>query len=216
MGTWINLAERNEDMRSFFAEKASTYDEVHGQPSLMDTKLTIPPVLPEDTKKLLDLGAGTGLELIAVFERFPDVKVTAIDITEEMLAELRKRPFASSVESICGDFFSVDFGNGYDAVISSSALHHFDREEKARLYRKIFDALKPGGLFINADCIASSLEDEEFVFSEYRNNRAAYKHLDTPLYVGTEETLLREAGFTRFESTDLENPKYKRIIAGKE
>lgn len=112
--------------------------------------------LDTNTKKVLDLGAGTGLELIHLFELFPNADVTVIDITENMLEELNKRSFANHVETICGDFFEVDFGNKYDAVISTSALHHFKEEEKIILYKKILDCLKRNGQFINCDKIALS------------------------------------------------------------
>jgi tRNA (cmo5U34)-methyltransferase len=39
----------------------------------------------------------------------------------------------------------------YDVVISSLAIHHLPDAEKATLYQRIYEALNPGGLFINAD-----------------------------------------------------------------
>ena len=39
------------------------------------------------------------------------------------------------------------------AAIQSFALHHLpDRRRKLTLYRKLFDALMPGGMLISADC----------------------------------------------------------------
>lgn len=57
----------------------------------------------------MDLGAGTGLELIHIFELFPNARVTVIGINENMLEELKKRDFSNFVKIICGDFFEVDF-----------------------------------------------------------------------------------------------------------
>ena len=85
----MNLYERNQKQRTFFNEKIDTYDDVHV--TYMDTKKTLGNSLDKDTKKILDLGAGTGLELIYVFELFPSAEVTVIDITENMLEELKKR-----------------------------------------------------------------------------------------------------------------------------
>lgn len=113
----MNLYDRNQKQRSFFNEKIDTYDEVHL--TYMETKKMLAESLDTNTKKVLDLGAGTGLELIHLFELFPNADVTVIDITENMLEELNKRSFANHVKTICGDFFEVDFGNEYDAVIST-------------------------------------------------------------------------------------------------
>lgn len=115
----MNLEERNENNKSFFKEKAEVYDEIHKV--LMNTKKEAILELEDKPLKVLDLGAGTGLELIYLFEKYPDVKVTAIDITEEMLNKIKERPFADKVELVCGDFFKVSFGSEYDAVISTSA-----------------------------------------------------------------------------------------------
>lgn len=161
----MNLKNRNNNMIEFFDRKVEGYDEIHKQ--FMDTKTMITKSLDENTMKVLDLGAGTGLELIPLFDRFPNAKVTAIDITEKMLNELRKRPFANRVKTICGDFFGVNFGNNYDAVISTSALHHFTEEDKLKLYKKVFECLKENGQFINADKFVNTQEEQENLLQEY-------------------------------------------------
>ncbi len=202
-------------MRRFFNEKADGYDEVHGQKHLFDTKIALVERVPKDARCFLDLGVGTGLELTLLFEKLPDADVTGIDISENMLAELGKLPFADRIKAVCGDFFDVDFGSGYDCVITSSALHHFEREDKLRLYKKVYAALKEGGFFISSDCIYSTLDEEKWTFEHYGELIAQYRHVDTPLAAETEITLLSEAGFGKITITDLENEKYKLIYAQK-
>ncbi len=98
----MNLYGRNQKQRNFFNEKIDTYDQVHED--FMETKKMLAESLDKDTKKILDLGAGTGLELIHLFEMYPDASVTGVDISENMLNELSKREFANHVKTICGDF----------------------------------------------------------------------------------------------------------------
>lgn len=42
-------------------------------------------LIPDTARKLLDLGCGTGLELGRIFQRFPDISVTGVDLSSEML-----------------------------------------------------------------------------------------------------------------------------------
>ena len=213
----MDLDKRNQEMRDFFNSHApnNNFDDHHTP--LMFTKTVLTENLPEGTKKVLDLGAGTGMELIPLFERFPDARVTAIDIAEKMLDVLRMRPFADKVDILCGDFFSTEFGAGFDAVISSSALHHFQAEPKLKLYEKAFACLRSGGLFLNSDCIYSTQEQEDEHFHEFFTNGQNWVHCDTPLCVANEQKLLEQAGFVDFTSTDLhdDQDKYKLIIARK-
>ena len=71
-----------EEMCAFFSRRCKIYDTVH--PATIDggpeSKQASARWLPESTGRLLDLGVGTGLELEAVFRRFPDVQVTGLDI----------------------------------------------------------------------------------------------------------------------------------------
>lgn len=217
----MELCSRNADMRSFFNEKAEGYDDVHGQKELFDTKIALVNKIPEGCRRFLDLGVGTGLELTLLFERFPEAEVSGVDISENMLAELYRRPFAHKVKTVNGDFFDVDFLSDalgrekYDAVISSSALHHFTPEDKIRLYKKVSGVLKPGGCFINADCIYDTLDEEKWIFENYEQLLLEYRHVDTPLAAETEERLLKAAGFGSVEIESLENPRYKLIFAKK-
>ena len=210
----MDLQKRVEDQRRFFARKADEdYENVHQQ--FMYGKRALTEALPDGVRRVLDLGAGTGLELISLFSRFPEADVTAIDITEEMLAKLKQRPFAPRVRTIVGDFFAVDFGADYDAVISTSALHHFTAAEKERLYAKIFAALRPGGVFLNADRCADTLAQEEERMAELRTNYENYVHFDLPLAVETEDRLLTGAGFAPVEIEKLPESDYRLITARK-
>lgn len=189
----MNLKERNEKVRNFFNEKIDTYDDVHDH--YMDSKKLLADSLDKDARNILDLGGGTGLELFHLFEMYPDAHVTVIDITENMLEKLKTRSFADHVTTICGDFFEVDFGTDYDAVISTSALHHFIYDEKVKLYKKIYDCLKENGQFINSDEIALTEEIEKQQLWELENKFDEYKHIDTPITEEKERRILKEVGF---------------------
>lgn len=209
----MNLYERNQKQKTFFNEKIDSYDDVHS--TYMETKKTLADNLDKNVQKVLDLGAGTGLELIHLFELYPNVKVTVIDITENMLAELKKRSFSNHVTAICGDFFEVEFGEDYDAVISTSALHHFKQEEKETLYKKVYNCLKENGQFINCDKIALTKEIQEQRLFELENNIENYKHIDTPLTVENEMAILEKVGFVDISSSIVDKEDYNLIKARK-
>lgn len=204
----MNLKERNERVREFFNGKIDSYDDIHE--SYMDTKEELANNIDNDAKKILDLGGGTGLELFHLFEMYPDVRVTVIDITENMVEKLKTRPFADKVTAICGDFFEVDFGKDYDAVISTSALHHFKKNEKEILYKKIYDCLKENGQFLNSDFIAENEEVEKNQLYELDHEFNEHNHIDIPMTIEHELEVLNQVGFKDIKVTP--SPKHSYAL----
>ena len=209
----MTLEERNQKVRKFFNGKIDSYDDVHSE--YMKTKVLLADNLDKSAKKILDLGGGTGLELIHLFELFPEAEVTVIDITENMLEKLKTRNFAGRVKTICGDFFEVPFGEDFDAVITTSAFHHFKKYEKIRLLKKILECLKDGGQFINCDLIALTPEEEAAQLVELENNTNDTKHIDTPLTIENEIDALEKSGFKQISSSNGGKENYGLFVARK-
>ena len=209
----MNLYERNQKVRNFFNEKIDTYDDVHSE--FMETKKSLGDNLPKEANRILDLGAGTGLELFHLFEVNPNASVTVIDITENMLAKLKQREFANHVTTICGDFFEIPFGKNFDAVISTSALHHFKEEEKLRLYKKIYECLKDNGVFLNSDYIALTEEFQNQQLYELEYNYDKHKHIDIPLTIENELKVLHSVGFKNITVDSVDRENYRLIKARK-
>ena len=100
----------------------------------------------------LDLGGGTGALSEAILSADGSGTVELIDIDPEMLAQARTRLERFDVRV---RFTESSFNMPLppcDAVAASLALHHVPiMDAKRALYRRIYDALRSGGAFVNAD-----------------------------------------------------------------
>ena len=195
-----------ELMGDFFARRLEGYDahmlrDIRGAEEFYPAAAALLPDAPGC--RVLDLGCGTGLELEAYFPRNPTARVTGIDLSGEMLAALRRKFPDRDLTLIRGSYLELSLGEAeYDAAISVESLHHFPREAKLGLYRRLHEALTPGGYFVLADYFASDDEEEAALFRELRELRRkeglsedTLVHFDTPLTPAHELELLREAGF---------------------
>ena len=199
-----------EKMDDFFVSRVDGYDEhmksnIEGASKFYNFTASLLPM--EKDKRILDLGCGTGLELEELFQMNPYAKVTGIDLTEAMLETLKAKFPDKDITTVCGSYFEVPFGEEvFDAAVSVESLHHFTKEQKLPLYKKLNKALKPGGYFILTDYFAESEEEEVFYGQELLRIRkeqelpdGVFYHYDTPLTVEHEKEALLEAGFTRVE-----------------
>lgn len=198
-----------ERMEDFFAARVDEYEEhmLSTVEGCEQAYVLIPSLLPESCRKLLDLGCGTGLELKQIFKRFPDLAVTGIDLTREMLDKLKQNFPDKEMNLIRGSYFDVDLKLiEYDCAVSFQTMHHFEHEAKIGLYQKIFGALKDHGCYIECDYMVEDQEEEDFYFAENKRIRkelnipeGEFYHFDTPCTVTNQITMLKKAGFERVE-----------------
>jgi precorrin-6B methylase 2 len=98
--------------------------------------------------KILDIAAGHGLFGIAFAQNNPQAEITALDwkaVLEVAKENAQKAGVAGRYNTIEGSAFDVDFGSGYDLVLLTNFLHHFDAPTCEELLRKVHAALVDGG-----------------------------------------------------------------------
>lgn len=199
-----------EQMADFFEARLDFYDE-HMLNDILGAAEFYPftaECLPKNKDAtVLDLGCGTGLELEEYFKLKPTAKITGIDLSEGMLNALSEKFKDKDITLIKGSYFDVPFGeNLFDAAVSVESLHHFTKEEKIPLYKKLYSALKENGYFILTDYFAPDDEYETFYQNELlrlKNEQGISDgelyHYDTPLTVAHESEALKKAGFKSVE-----------------
>ena len=198
-----------ERMDLFFENRLDGYDkhmltEIKGAEEFYD--FTARQLPQGEGCEVLDLGCGTGLELERFFALNPSARVTGIDLSAGMLDALKSKFPEKALDLIKGSYFDVPFEERkYDAAVSVESLHHFKREQKTELYKKLRNALKPNGFFILTDYFAENDEQEKALFEELDRLKAeqnadnGFYHFDTPLTLAHEIEALRIAGFSRVE-----------------
>lgn len=104
---------------------------------------------------VLDVGAGTGLFSAMVKAQCPVARLRLLDGSADILEQARNR-FSSNdqVEYRLADMTTADLEGPWDLIISALAIHHLPDNEKRDLYSRIHRALRPGGLFVNAEQVA--------------------------------------------------------------
>lgn len=194
-----------EQMSDFFTVRVDGYDEhmIKNVEGCKEGYIKMAELLPKEVNELLDLGCGTGLELDEIFKTRPHINVTGIDLTKAMLDKLKEKHPDKKLSLINASYFDYDFNTSkYDAVVSFQTLHHFSHKDKLELYKKIYNALKPNGQYIECDYMVESQQEEDFYNSENKRIRkeqnipdGEFYHYDTPCTIDNQIKLLSKAGF---------------------
>ena len=143
--------------REVFDATATTYDEdrsklIPGCDTLYRWALDL---IPAGAKNIVDLGAGSGLLTQLLRHRFPEAGIHLIDFSEPMLTLARTRlgedPLITYQQA---DYVTETLPQNLCAVASSLSIHHLDDSDKRAIFRRIYAALRPRGVFVNADHVA--------------------------------------------------------------
>lgn len=123
-------------------------------PSQLIAKLVDPKA---DRKlKVLDIAASHGLFGLAFATSNKQAEITALDwkaVVEVAKENAQKLGVADRFHTIDGSAFDVDFGEGYDVVLLTNFLHHFDPPTCETLLRKVHAALADGGRAVTLEFI---------------------------------------------------------------
>jgi tRNA (cmo5U34)-methyltransferase len=128
--------------------------------------------------RVLDIGAGYGALGMAILDSRANATAVCLDASDAMLALGRERNAHRThrIEFVQGSLATREWlravhGN-FDAVVSSRALHHFTEEQRRRyIFREVFDLVRPGGCFINADNVRATTKS---LGDRYRRARDGY------------------------------------------
>lgn len=112
-----------------------------------------------EPRRVLDLGAGTGLLTSYWYQQYPDADYVLVDVAEEMLEVARMR-FAG-VSGI--SYRTADYSKGlpegeFGMIVSALSIHHLERADKQELFARIYAKLPDGGVFVNYDQFCAGQE----------------------------------------------------------
>lgn len=106
--------------------------------------------------KILDIAAGHGLYGIEFAKNNPQASVVALDWTavlEVAKENAQNAGVADRYSTIEGSAFDVDYGEGYDLILLTNFLHHFDPPTNEKLLGKVYAALSEGGRAVTLEFV---------------------------------------------------------------
>lgn len=98
--------------------------------------------------KILDIAASHGLFGITVAQKLPQAEIYALDwanVLEVAKENAGKYGMAGRYHLLPGSAFDVDYGTGFDAILITNLLHHFEPAANEKMLKKAHAALNPGG-----------------------------------------------------------------------
>ncbi|MDQ4130457.1 MAG: class I SAM-dependent methyltransferase [Actinomycetota bacterium] len=155
--------------------------------------------IPERVDRFLDLGTGNGRMIDLVLGVRPASRAVGLDFSPVMIDAARRR-FADDgrVEIREHDLDEPLPPLGpFDAVVSGLAIHHCPDERKRDVYAEAYGLLRPGGVFLNLDHVASpTLRLHEKFLAALDMAPEDDDPSNILLDVETQLRWLREVGFT--------------------
>ena len=182
-------------------------------PMMMPTAHAIaelPGVSSGGPMRVLDIAAGHGIFGIVIAQRNPQAEIVAVDwpqVLEVASANARAMGVGSRHKTLPGDAFKVEYGTGFNLVLVTNFLHHFDRPTNVAFLKKTHSALETGGRVVVL----------EFVPNDDRVSPPMAARFSLTMLAGTPggdaytfaelRDMLTEAGFTGVTAHPLQGPQ---------
>jgi len=170
----------------------------------------------EAPRRLLDIGGGHAYYSIAMCRRFPDLRVTVLDlepaarIGRELVAQAG---LADRIEFQIGNLADAPLGEGHDLVFLFNVVHHLDEPVIRQTFARLHAALAPGGLMVvwepfreegkkkHRDQLGSLLG----LFWGVTSGRQAYRFSDVSTWAGV-------AGFREIRRQSLRSAPFASLL----
>ena len=168
---------------------------------------------------VLDIGCGAGNYMVKLSQKITNIDVTLLDLSQPMLDKALERVgevATGKVNTLKGDFRSVDFGTKkFDVIIATAVLHHLrDEEDWEIAFKKLFDLLNDGGSVWVFDLVhQADITLQRYIYDDlygkyltdlkdeqYRDHVFAYiEKEDSPRSLMYQLQLLEKVGFKQVD-----------------
>lgn len=171
--------------------------------------------------KIVDIGCSTGTTLFMLQHHFKHTagatpKLIGLDPSEDMLERARAK--AASYTDSCVSFTRATASElaevDVDIALMNYTLQFIPKSERVSVLKKIYQSLKPGGLFILAEKVMSPTSEVQEVITdlyydfkrrngynelEISRKREALENVLVPLSQEEQTEMLKESGFHKSE-----------------
>lgn len=160
---------QQHEITALFDAQASSYDQQWSRMAPINSALhlltsAVLAGLPARAH-ILCVGAGTGAEILALAQAFPQWRFTAVEPSTPMLAVLRARAEEQGIAARClfhaGYLDTLPANEAFDAA-TALLVSHFIQERQARIafFQRIAERLRPQGTLVSADLAGDLAADD--------------------------------------------------------
>ncbi|MEM7547272.1 MAG: methyltransferase [Pseudomonadota bacterium] len=132
-------------------ETAARYSHLMAESQRMVAEETLRAISLKDVNRLMDVGGGTGAFLTAAGAKYPDLRLTLMDlpaVVPEATERFARAGLAPRATIRPGDFRQGDLPDGADAISLVRVLYDHGDETVAKLLADVREALPQGGRLI--------------------------------------------------------------------
>jgi ubiquinone/menaquinone biosynthesis C-methylase UbiE len=169
-------------------------------------------------RRVLDIAAGHGLFGIAVAQRAPQAEIVAQDwppVLKVAEANAQSAGVGNRYNVLPGDAFQVAFQGGFDLVLLTNFLHHFDEQACVGLLRKIYACLTPGGRLLTLEFVPNEDRVTPPIPATFSMMMLGLTPAGDAYTKSDLERMLAAAGFTQNELKQVPQSPQQLIISTK-
>lgn len=211
-----------EELINYWSERSPSYGLQHQEELLGEQKKLWQEVIvdsfqtkEQSVQTILDIGTGPGFLAILLAEL--GYQVTAIDMTEDMLAQAQKNAgkLAAAIDWRKMNAEHLLFeAEQFDVIVTRNVT--WNLENPALAYQEWHRVLKPGGILLNFDSNWYNYLYDESVRKEYEESRKQTQEMSVhDYYVGTDiawmEELAREMPLSKIVRPEWDQEQLRQL-----